>query len=102
MAQISTIFGPNESSWRHLFQEKKSQEQNERKVFEKFENFTKTENFFEKVIRMIFGSLYYSPRFMRKTTVSDSPSPGVTAAPPVELEATSSMICCSLCCKDTG
>ena len=37
IAPISTIFGPNESSPRHLFLEKLSKERKTRKVFEKFE-----------------------------------------------------------------
>ena len=41
IAPISTIFGPNESSRRDLFLEKKSKERNERKDFEKFKNFSK-------------------------------------------------------------
>ena len=41
MARNWTIFGPNESSRRDLFLEKFSKERNTRKVFEKFENFSK-------------------------------------------------------------
>ena len=41
MARISTIFGPNESSRCDLFLEKKSKERNKRKVFGKFEKFSK-------------------------------------------------------------
>ena len=50
MARNSTIFGPNESSRRHLFLEKNSKSRNNRKVFEKlrkiFEKFV--EKFFER------------------------------------------------------
>ena len=61
MAPNSTIFGANESSERDLFLENVSKERNERKVFKKFEKFGKK---IEKVVHMIFGSLYYRPRFM--------------------------------------
>ena len=46
MARNSTIFGPNESSRRHLFLEKKSKSRNNRKVFEKLRKIF--EIFFEK------------------------------------------------------
>ena len=41
IARNSTIFAPNESSPRDLIPEKKSKEGNERKVFKKFEKFSK-------------------------------------------------------------
>ena len=46
MARNSTIFGPNESSRRHLFLEKNSKSRNNRKVFEKLRKIF--EKFFDK------------------------------------------------------
>ena len=54
--------GPKRSQRPKLIHEKFSKEQNEQKVFKKFEFLKKVSNIF---FRMIFGSLYYRPRFLQ-------------------------------------
>ena len=65
MARNSTIFGPNESSRRDLFLEKKSKSRNNRKVFEKLRKiFEKIiENFFERCNLM--GDVILSKTLLR-------------------------------------
>ena len=80
IARNSTIFGPNESSRRHLFLEKFSKEQNEQKVSEKIQK--KIENFFKNFfVGFLLGNI-------KDASLHDKlHPPGAEAAAPVAAPA---------------